>query len=283
MRLATIPTETGTRAVRIDGDDLVALPYPDVASLLSDANWRTSGMAGGVVVPGGASLLGRVPVVRPNKTVCVGLNYRGHIEEVGETTPRYPTLFAKFSDSLTGANSAIGIPSVSTSVDWEAELGIVIGAPAHRVEPSDAMAYVAGMTVVNDVSMRDWQSRTSEWFAGKNFEATTPVGPALVTLDELDDPLDLGITCEVDGVVMQQARTSDLLFGIADLISYISTFTTLQPGDLIATGTPSGVAAGRIDKPFLRAGQVATVTIEGVGSCRNEFYAEAVPAQTHVS
>jgi acylpyruvate hydrolase len=130
------------------------------------------------------------------------------------------------------------------------------------------------MTAVNDVSMRDWQGRTSEWLAGKNFEASTPVGPVLVTVDELDDPLDLAISCEVDGEVMQDARTSELLFGLAELVSYISTFTTLQPGDLIATGTPEGVALARPGQPYLRDGQLVTVTIEGVGSCRNRFYAE---------
>jgi acylpyruvate hydrolase len=166
------------------------------------------------------------------------------------------------------------LPSVSDSVDWEAELGIVIGRPAHHVAVEDALPCIAGMTVVNDVSMRDWQGRTSEWLAGKNFEASTPVGPVLVTVDELDDPLDLAISCEVDGEVMQDARTSELLFGLAELVSYISTFTTLRPGDLIATGTPEGVALARPGKPYLRDGQLVTVTIEGVGSCRNRFYAE---------
>jgi acylpyruvate hydrolase len=159
-------------------------------------------------------------------------------------------------------------------VDWEAELGVVIGAPARRVSPGQALDFVAGLTAVNDVSMRDWQRRSSEWLQGKNFEASTPVGPALVTLDEFDDPLDLAISCDVDGQTMQQARTSELLFSIAELVSYASTFTTLRPGDLIVTGTMSGVASAREDQPFLKDGQVVTVTIEGIGSCRNEFYAE---------
>ena len=151
----------------------------------------------------------------------------------------------------------------------------MIGTPARRVSPGQALDFVAGLTAVNDVSMRDWQRRSSEWLQGKNFEASTPVGPALVTLDEFDDPLDLAISCDVDGQTMQQARTSELLFSIAELVSYASTFTTLRPGDLIVTGTMSGVASAREDQPFLKDGQVVTVTIEGIGSCRNEFYAEA--------
>lgn len=274
MRLATIVTDNGTAAARIDNGSVIALPYPDVVALLRDPDWSTVSLKAGTEFGDDATLTYNVPVVRPEKTICVGLNYRTHIEETNSKRPEYPTLFAKFPDSLTGATSPIPLPSVSTSVDWEAELGIVIGKPARHVGVDDALSYIAGMTVVNDVSMRDWQGRTSEWLAGKNFEASTPVGPVLVTVDEFDDPLDLAISCEVDGEVMQQARTSDLLFGLAELVSYASTFTTLRPGDLIATGTPDGVALARPGKPYLRDGQVVTVMAEGIGSCRNRFYAE---------
>ncbi|MGH3270271.1 MAG: fumarylacetoacetate hydrolase family protein [Trebonia sp.] len=274
MRLATIVTDKGTSAARIDNGSVIALPYPDVTALLRDPEWGAASSKTGIEFGDATALTHNVPVVRPEKTFCVGLNYRSHVEETNNKRPEYPTLFSKFPDSLTGATSPIPLPSVSDSVDWEAELGIVIGRPAHHVPVEDALSYIAGMTVVNDVSMRDWQGRTSEWLAGKNFEASTPVGPVLVTVDELDDPLDLAISCEVDGEVMQDARTSELLFGLAELVSYISTFTTLQPGDLIATGTPEGVALARPGKPYLHDGQLVTVTIEGVGSCRNRFYAE---------
>lgn len=278
MRLTTISTPGGTAAARVIDGMVVALPYPDVVTLLSDAAWRTTANSTGTDYGDAGALEHNLPSVRPGKTFCVGLNYRSHVMEsrTRRELPSYPTLFAKFPDSLTGASSPVCLPDASAAVDWEAELGVVIGAPARRVPVHQALDLVAGLTVVNDVSMRDWQRRTSEWLQGKNFEASTPVGPVLVTLDEFADPLDLAISCDVDGQTMQQARTSELLFSIAELISYASTFTTLRPGDLIATGTPSGVASAREGQPYLRDGQVVTVTVEGIGSCRNQFYAEAL-------
>jgi acylpyruvate hydrolase len=276
VRLATISTNNGTAAARIVDGTVVALPYRDVVALLSDPAWRTAANSAGIEYGDASALEHDLPVVRPGKTFCVGLNYRSHVLEsrTRRELPEYPTLFAKFPDSLTGASSRIRLPRASAAVDWEAELGVVIGAPARHVPADQALELVAGLTAVNDVSMRDWQRRTSEWLQGKNFEASTPVGPALVTLDEFADPLDLAISTDVDGQTMQQARTSELLFGIAELVSYASMFTTLRPGDLIVTGTPSGVASAREDQPYIRDGQVVTVTIEGIGSCRNQFYAE---------
>ena len=277
MRLTTIATEHGTSAARITDGTVVALPYPDVVALLGDAAWRTAASSSGVDHGDASALEHNLPVVRPGKTFCVGLNYRAHVMEsrTRRELPEYPTLFAKFPDSLTGASSPICLPRASAAVDWEAELGVVIGTPARRVSPGQALDHVAGLTAVNDVSMRDWQRRTTEWLQGKNFEASTPVGPVLATLDEFDNPLDLAISTDVDGQTMQQARTSELLFGIAEVVSYASMFTTLRPGDLIATGTPSGVASAREGEPYIKDGQVVTVTIEGIGSCRNQFYAEA--------
>jgi acylpyruvate hydrolase len=158
---------------------------------------------------------------------------------------------------------------VSAEVDWEVELGVVIGRPARSVDEAEAVACIAGYTVVNDISMRDWQWRTTQWDQGKNFEASTPVGPFLVTGDEIGDAADLALTCRVDGRTMQAARTGDLLFKPAALVAYISQFTTLRPGDLIATGTPGGVGAGRDPKVFLAPGQVLETAIEGIGVCRN--------------
>jgi acylpyruvate hydrolase len=278
MKLTTIATENGTSAARIIDGTVVALPYPDVVALLGDPQWRTAASASGTDHGDASALEYTLPVVRPGKTFCVGLNYRAHVMEsrTRRELPKYPTLFSKFPDSLTGASSPICLPNASAAVDWEAELGVIIGTSARRVSPDQALDHVAGLTAVNDVSMRDWQRRTSEWLQGKNFEASTPVGPVLATLDEFDNPLDLAISTDVDGQVMQQARTSDMLFSIAEVVSYASMFTTLRPGDLIATGTPSGVASARDDEPYVKDGQVVTVTIEGIGSCRNEFYAEAL-------
>jgi acylpyruvate hydrolase len=274
MRLATIRRPDGTTAAaRLDGDALVQLPGLDLTNLLLHVppeDW--AGYSTEVRVPLADADLG--PVVRPAKVVCVGLNYRSHIEEMGRGFPDHPTLFAKFPDTLTGPYDDIVIPTASAEVDWEVELGIVIGRPARNVDEAEAAACIAGYTVVNDISMRDWQWRTTQWDQGKNFEASTTVGPFLVTPDELGDPdatgsVDVEITCRVDGRTMQTARTSDLLFKPAALVAYISRFTTLRPGDLIATGTPGGVGAGRDPKVFLAPGQVLETAIEGIGACRN--------------
>ncbi|MQA12560.1 MAG: 2-hydroxyhepta-2,4-diene-1,7-dioate isomerase, partial [Pseudonocardiaceae bacterium] len=159
-------------------------------------------------------------------------------------------------------------------IDWEVELGVVIGTPVRRASPQQADAAIAGYTVINDVSMRDWQRRTAQWLQGKAFEASTPVGPTLVTGDTLNNAADLELRCEVDGHVMQRSRTSDLLFTPADIVAYISQITTLLPGDLIATGTPGGVGAARDPQTFLQPHQVLRTTIEGIGECLNTCVAE---------
>jgi acylpyruvate hydrolase len=274
MRLATIRTDYGTTAARLDGDVLVPLDAADVGEML----------AGGDEGPGrqreGAALVpvaeaDFAPVVpRPGKVICVGLNYREHILETGRELPAYPTLFAKFADTLTGARDDLVLPSVSEKIDWEVELGVIIGRPVYRATAAEAAAAIAGYTVVNDVSMRDWQSRTLQWLQGKMFERTTPVGPYLVTAGEAGDAADLEVRCEVDGVVMQQSRTSDLLFGPADIVAYASQAITLKPGDLIATGTPGGVGNARKPPVYLRPGNVLRTFIEGLGECVNLCVAE---------
>ena len=274
MRLATVRRPDGTTfAARLEGDGLAPLPYPDVVALLAEPGWAEAALApaGDRVALAGADL---APTVRPAKVVCVGLNYRSHIEELGRPLPDHPTLFVKFADTLTGPYDDLVVPKVSAEVDWEVELGVVIGRTARAVDEAGAAACIAGYTVVNDVSMRDWQWRTLQWDQGKNFEASTPVGPFLVTGDELGDPnatgsVDLEVTCRVDGETMQTGRTADLLFQPAAIVAYVSQFTTLRPGDLIATGTPGGVGAGRDPKVFLTPGQVLETAIEGIGACRN--------------
>ena len=269
MRLATVRRADGsTAAARLEGDELILLPYPDVVALLAEPGWAeaSSAPAGDRVALGDADL---APPVRPAKVVCVGLNYRSHIEEMGRGFPDHPTLFIKFPDTLTGPYDDLVIPAASTEVDWEAELGVVIGRTARNVSEAEAAACVAGYTAVNDVSMRDWQWRTTQWMAGKNFEASTPVGPWVVTGDEIGDAADLELSCDVDGVAMQKTRTSDLLFTPAAIVADVSRIMTLRPGDLIATGTPGGVGAGRDPKVFLRPGQLLETALEGVGSCRN--------------
>jgi acylpyruvate hydrolase len=274
MRLATIRTEYGTTAARLDGDVLVTLDAADVGELLAAGGagpgrtWEET-----VVVP--AAEADFAPVVpRPGKVICVGLNYRAHILETGRELPAYPTLFAKFADTLLGARDDLVLPSVSERVDWEAELGMVIGRPLYRATPDEAAAAIAGYTVVNDVSMRDWQHRTSQFLQGKMFEHSTPAGPYLVTPDEAGNAADLEIRCEVDGVVMQQARTSDLLFSPAEIAAYASQVITLRPGDVIATGTPGGVGNARKPPVYLRPGNVLRTWIEDLGECVNHCVAQ---------
>ena len=213
-------------------------------------------------------------VPRPGKVLCVGLNYRAHIIETGRELPEYPTLFAKFADTLLGARDDLVLPSVSDRVDWEVELGVVIGSPIHRAAEDEAAAAIAGYTVINDVSMRDWQYRTVQWLQGKMFERSTPVGPYLVTPGEVGSAADLEVRCEVDGVVMQQSRTSDLLFSPARIAAYASQAVTLRPGDLIATGTPGGVGEHRKPRVCLRPGNVLRTWIEGLGECVNHCVPE---------
>jgi len=275
MRLVTIRTAEGTRATRVDGDRVVELDAPDVGTLLSDPDWpRAAAATGGAEhALAGADLA--TLVTRPSKIICLGLNYAAHIKETGHEPPRYPILFAKFPGTLIGARDPILLPKVSEQVDWEVELGVVIGRPARHVSGDAAAAAIAGYTVVNDVSVRDYQGHASQWLAGKMFERTTPVGPALVTLDELPGGgADLAVRCEVDGQVMQDSRTSDLLFSPTEIISYISDIITLEPGDLIATGTPGGVGAARTPPVWLRPGQVVRTVVEGVGECVNQCLPE---------
>jgi len=271
MRLVTIRTANGTRAGRVDGGRVVELDATDVGALLARPDWAEFAGADGGAASRALDDADLAPVVPwPSKIICLGLNYASHIKEMGHELPRYPTLFAKFPGTLIGARDAIQLPRVSEQVDWEVELGLVIGRRARNVSVEEAPAAIAGYTVVNDVSVRDYQRRTSQFLSGKIFERTTPVGPAVVTLDELPDGgADLVVRCEVDGELMQESRTSDLLFGPAEIISYVSEIITLEPGDLIATGTPAGVGAARTPPVWLRAGQVVRTVVEGVGECVN--------------
>jgi acylpyruvate hydrolase len=275
MRLATIRTDGGTRAGRVDGDAVSLLPFDDVGELLSSgADWAQRAAAGGGedVALSGVSLAPVVP--RPEKIVCVGLNYRAHAAEAKLDLPDYPILFAKYTRSLIGAGDDLVLPGNSDKVDWEAELGLVIGTEVRHADLATAEAAIAGYTVINDVSMRDWQRRTSQFLQGKTFERSTPAGPYLVTPDELEDPRRLHLTCTVDDEVMQDAFTDDLVFSPAEVVSYISAIITLVPGDLIATGTPGGVGGARRPQVFLAPGQTMRTKIDGVGELVNRCVAE---------
>lgn len=268
MKLATIRLDGRYAAVRVDGDEAVEVGAADVGELLAHPGWRDHAAADGPRHR--LSDVDYAPVVpAPSKIFCVGLNYRDHILEMGRELPPHPTLFAKFTDALLGPADDLVLPAVSDEVDWEVELGVVIGAPLYRASATQARDAIAGYTVVNDISMRDWQWRTTQWLAGKTFEASTPAGPWLVTPEDVDHAADLEVRCEVDGQVMQRDRTSELVHTPADIAAYISQIVTLRPGDLIATGTPGGVGAGRDPKVFLEPGQTVRTTVEGLGECVN--------------
>jgi acylpyruvate hydrolase len=271
VRYATVRRAGVTHAVRVEGDRAVVLAAPDVGALLE------AGIDG--VDATGEELdvaeLDFAPlVVRPGKILCLGLNYESHIREMGRELPTDPTLFPKYPESLVGARDEIVLPPESEQVDWEAELAFVIGRTVRRADEEDARAAIAGYTICNDISMRDWQHRTLQWVAGKTWERSTPVGPVLVTPDEID-ATDLAIGCDVDGEVRQAARTSDLVFGPVETVRYVSTICSLQPGDVISTGTPAGVGAGMDPPVYLKAGQTVRTWIEGIGELVNECVDEA--------
>ena len=278
MKLATLRTASGTQAVRVDDDRLIEIGSPDVGALLAMPDWqqRAESASGTAHDAGGADF---APLVlNPGKIVCVGLNYRHHILEMGREIPEFPTLFAKYPEALIGASDDIKLAPESDSVDWEAELAVVIGATVRRARGSSAEAAIAGFAVLNDVTMRDWQYRTMMWDQGKTWEATTPLGPYLVTPDELPGGVRpaLDLSCRVNDEVVQSANTSDLVFDPVALVEYISTILTLRPGDVIASGTPGGVGHARKPPRYLAPGDVLTTDISGLGIAHNRAVAEAV-------
>jgi acylpyruvate hydrolase len=280
VRLTTYRTATGHAVGRVDGngdpDDAVVTieGFTDVGALLAAPDWRQRADAarGTEQRLGDLDLACVVPA--PSKVICVGLNYRTHILEMGRELPEFPTLFAKFTATLTGPYDDLPAPPEDDALDWEAELTVVIGKQARRVSGAAAEEVIAGYTVANDISMRTWQFRTKEWLQGKMWESSTPVGPFLVTSDEWQPGP--AVSATVNREQMQSAPTSDLLFSPTDLVSYVSTMITLEPGDLILTGTPGGVGRARTPERYLAAGDVVKTRIEGLGTLRNQVVAEKV-------
>jgi acylpyruvate hydrolase len=272
VRLATVRTPDGTRAARVEGARLVELAAPDVRAVL-EAGGADAVAATGIVHDVADAVLAPV-VPQPEKVLCLGLNYREHILEMGRELPDHPTIFAKTARALIGARDDIWMPPESAEVDWEAELGLVIGRTVRRATAAEARAAIAGFTVVNDVSMRDWQMRTTQWIAGKTWEHATPVGPWLVTPEEVDHARDLRITCDVDGRRVQDARTADMLVDPVEVVRYCSTFVTLVPGDVLLTGSPAGAGFGRTPPEYLAVGATVRTAIEGIGELVNRCVAD---------
>jgi 2-keto-4-pentenoate hydratase/2-oxohepta-3-ene-1,7-dioic acid hydratase in catechol pathway len=211
------------------------------------------------------------PVAKPEKIVCIGLNYRDHANETGATIPSEPIIFMKAPNCVIGPDDEILVPRGSTKTDWEVELGVVIGTRARYLSsPEEALNYVAGYCISHDVSEREFQlERGGQWDKGKCCETFNPLGPWLVTPDEIDDPQHLGLRLSVNGVTRQNGSTRDMVFDVAYLIWYVSQFMVLEPGDLINTGTPAGVSLGHDDVPYLKAGDVVELSIDGLGSQRS--------------
>jgi len=280
MRLATVAIDGTTAAAVITdgGASIVARAgggrYLDIGEMLSDgqegidAASRSASEEPDLTVDECHFVR---PILSPGAVFCVGLNYASHIREMGRELPEAPTLFSKLPRSLTDPGAVIHVPAISESIDYEGELCIVIGRSGRNISREAALDHVAGVTVINDVTLRDLQKRTLQWFAGKTLESATPVGPIIVTLDEVGEIGSLELVVLVNGEERQRAELSDLVFDAPALIADISRVVTLQPGDLIATGTPGGVGDAMDPKQYLRDGDVVEVTISKVGTLRNTF------------
>lgn len=258
MRLANTARGFG----RVEDDAFVPMG-PDLLHFL-----ETGETEQGPAVPL-ADVVLLAPVPRPGKVVCVGLNYRDHAEETGQPIPDEPVLFAKFANSVVGPNADVVVPPAVTQPDFEAELAVVIGGRAAAVSGAETLDHVAGYTCANDVSARDLQFRSSQWLLGKAIDGFLPLGPWLVTPDEVGDPQRLTIGCTIDGEVVQDSTTEQMIFGVADLIAFVSRTITLDPGDILVTGTPPGVGMARTPQRWLRDGQRMTVRIDRIGTLTN--------------
>lgn len=209
------------------------------------------------------------PVLRPGKILCVGLNYRDHAVESNMTIPEVPTIFLKLPNAVTGTGANVVLPRNSAQPDYEVELAAVIGKTGRNIAPENWRQHVLGYTVLNDVSARDVQLATSQWTLGKSFDTFAPVGPAIVTADELADPHALDIQLSIDGEVLQHSNTKHLIFKLPELIAHLSAVVPLEPGDIISTGTPAGVGLGRTPQRWLKPGEEMVAKIEGIGELRN--------------
>ena len=284
MRFVTFESEGHARPGAIQGSDTVVdlspLGYASLLDLIeggAEARARTEQLLqekGGAARYALSSVRLLAPIPRPRKFICVGLNYRDHAEETGAEIPTVPTIFNKFPTAVIGPNAPIVLPKVSKLPDYEAEFAFVIGVGGRNISANDWQKHVFGYTLVNDVSARDYQRATSQWLMGKTFDTFGPTGPWIVTADEIADPHSLDISMTINGEVLQNSNTSNLIFKIPDLIAHLSSVFTLESGDIIATGTPAGVGFVRNPPRLLKAGDETVVKISGIGELRNPVVAE---------
>ena len=287
MRLATLHTSAGLRAALRHQDSYIDLHAsdgafpPTIRQLLAagpevlEHVRRLTKRSDVVRLPVDKARLA-APVPEPQKIICLGLNYRDHAAETNAPIPKEPILFSKYPTALIGPGEAIVLPAVSNEVDYEAELVIVVGKRGRHLTADNALAHVAGYTIGHDVSARDWQLRKDgkQWMVGKTFDTFAPLGPELVTADEIPDPFNLGIRLRLNGQTMQNSNTKQMIFGIGATLAYLSKVFTLEPGDLIFTGTPPGVGMARKPPVYLKDGDVVEVEIDGLGVLRNPVASE---------
>ena len=275
MRLVTLHSPAGPVAAiersneRYIIKDDKGRAFRDVGELLRTSDWRKLADIASTKAQSEWPLLR--PILDPGATVCVGLNYRKHVLEMGRQLPTVPTLFSKLPRALTDPEASIPLPAASNMMDYEGELVIVIGAGGRDIPIENAWDAVAGFTLLNDVTARDFQKRSLQWFAGKSWERSTPVGPVLVTVDELTNFGDREISTRVNGEERQRSPISDLIFDVPTLVSDLSQVIQLQPGDMIATGTPGGVGDAMKPPSYLKPGDVVEISFDGIGTLRNRF------------
>ncbi|HJZ92607.1 MAG TPA: fumarylacetoacetate hydrolase family protein [Gemmataceae bacterium] len=288
MRLATLNTAAGPHPAVLVGDQYLDLPATDsrfpssmrellrTPDLVAAAR-ELAARPGGVRVAAASARL-HAPVHDPQKIICVGLNYRDHAAESKMAIPREPVLFSKFPSALIGDGEAIITPAVSNKVDYEAELVVIVGKGGRRITEAKALNHIAGYSIGHDVSARDWQLEKDgkQWMVGKTFDTFAPVGPTLVTTDEVPNPHALGIRLRLNGKTMQNSSTAQMIFSVAQLITYVSVIVTLEPGDLIFTGTPPGIGHALNPPVYLKPGDLAEVEIDGLGVLRNVVSGEGV-------
>ena len=263
MRYVSVTDPDGRRRLAIEqaGELRVVEGFADVGELLA---------AGGTATPGAsidrATVTLRSPLARPGKIICIGLNYRDHCREQDIEPPRYPMLFAKFANAVNDPDGSVVRPRATEQLDLECELGVVIGRAASRIGPSEALEHVFGYTIVNDITMRDLQREDRQWLRAKGADGFAPIGPAVVTRDEIADPQALSMRSSVNGETWQDSSTTEMIFDVATLVAFVSQVIALEPGDLIATGTPAGV--GHFQRPprYLADGDLLRCEIEGIGA-----------------
>lgn len=272
--VAATAEKVGNKDVKTDVMDVIASSPAEVSSLNSVIESAITD--NNAVFVNEESMTWGPSVTRPHKIICVGLNYAKHADETGSPHPKMPILFNKFDNALTGHKSEVPIPKLTSKLDYEVELAIVIGKDAKYVSEDEALDYVFGYCTVNDLSARDLQLKTPQWLPGKTCDKFAPTGPYLVTADEVGNPDDLNLKTHVNGEVRQDSNTSDMIFSCSEIVSYISQHMTLVPGDMILTGTPEGVVMGLPEdqQEYLKPGDEVTVEIEKLGALTNSFVEE---------